>query len=66
MRWEISGGTAAVLWVAASRIWSELHASCLYDSYLAFSSNVSSESRWCSHAIVLKRLQFRINNVLFY
>ena len=44
---------SAVLWGAASRNGSKQYAESLCGSHLAFSSDVSLDSRWCNHIVVL-------------
>ena len=59
VRWAISGHTTTVLWSAASRICSKQHTT----SYQAFLANVSIESIWWNHTVVLTQLQ--LGRILF-
>ena len=54
-----------VLLGAVSWICSKQHATSLCSSHLASSSGISLKSKWCSHTLVLTRLQFRIT-ILFH
>ena len=61
----VSGGTAAVLWGATSRICSKWHTAFLCSSHLAFSPSVSLASCWCNHTVLLMHLQVGRIPVLF-
>ena len=56
MRWVVSGRTSAVLGDTTFRKYSKHLAAFLCRYHPAFSSNVSLESRWCNHTLVLIRL----------
>ena len=58
MGWEVSGRTAAVLLSAAARICSKQRVTFECISHLVFFSGIVLESEWCSHTVVLTRLQY--------
>ena len=53
VKWELSGYITAVLWGAASRIWSEQQTVSLCSSYVTFSPNISLKSKWRNYTEVL-------------
>ena len=66
MRWEVSGRINAVLWGAASKIYSEQYAVFLYSPRLTFSPNILLKSNWCNYAVVLTQAQLGRIPLLFY
>ena len=63
---DVSGGTPAVLWSVASRIYSRQHVAFFSSPHLAFSPRILFATMWCIHRAVLTQPHFGKNPVLFY